>query len=771
VFSDVTGSTALGEGRDPEAIRGVMNRYFATARGVLERHGGTVEKFVGDAVMAAFGIPVVHEDDALRAVRAALEMQHALKALNDDLETEFGVRIAIRTGVNTGEVVAGDASARETFATGDTVNTAARLEQAAPPGEVLLGESTYRLVRNAVVVEPVEPLSLKGKASPVPAYRLLEVMTPAQAPPRASGTPMVGRQAETALLHQAFDRAVKDRACQLVTLLGEAGVGKSRLISEFLRSVENEATVLRGRCLSYGAGITFFPVVEVMKQAAGITESDSAEEARARLLLVVEEDEAGPQIAALVEALLGISESAGSIEETFWAVRKVLETTSRVRPVVVVLEDLHWAEPTLLDLISHVVTLATDAQLLLLCTSRPDLLAARPDWGEDVPRSIRIDLGPLSEAETEELIGAALSGAGIPRPFIDRITQAGEGNPLFLEETLSMLKDDGLLTEQDGRWVATGDLEALDIPPSISALLESRIGALEAGERELVGRASVVGKEFDRSDVEAVCDEAGQRDLGPRLAGLRSRDLIVQEPSALEAYSFRHVLIRDAAYRGMAKRLRAELHERFAVWLESGAEPHLTELEEIIGYHFEQAYRFRAELGPVTEHALALAERAGGHLALAGHRALARGDLPAGVSLLTRASDLREPEDAARLEILSVIGAALIELGERERADRVLKEATEEARRSGDRRIEWLIKVPALEQRLATDTGFPVERALAGAEQAVAVFEEMGDDRGLTDSLILVGQLRSWLGQEVPLRRRSSERSCMPAESVTCAKR
>lgn len=737
VFSDVTGSTALGEGRDPEAIRGVMNRYFAVAREVLERHGGTVEKFVGDAVMAAFGIPVVHEDDAIRAVRAALEMQQALQVLNDDLEKEFGVRIAIRTGVNTGEVVAGDASTRETFATGDTVNTAARLEQAAPPGEVLVGEATYRLVKDTVVAEAVEPVAAEGKTEPVPSYRLIEVLEPAQAPPRASGTPLVGRQAELSLLHQAFDQAVTARACHMVTVIGEAGVGKSRLIAEFLRSIEDEATVLKGRCLSYGAGITFFPVVEILKQAARISESDTPEEARAKLLSFVVKVEEGPQIAERLGSLLGLSESAGSIEETFWAVRKAFEAAARTQLTVVLIEDIHWAEPTLLDLLLHSVKLAQDAPILVLCTARPELLETHPGWGDDVPRSNRLGLKTLSEGETEQLIGAALGRAGLPRSFVNRIAEAGEGNPLFVEETLSMLKDEGILKEVDGQWVRTGGLESLAIPSSISALLESRIDTLAPGERDLLGRASVVGKDFTRPQVEALCEKEGREEFDRRMVGLSRRDLVVREPSSLEAYSFRHILIRDTAYRGMTKRLRAELHERLADFLEQGASDRLIELAEIVGYHLEQAYRYRVQLGPVEAGGRGLAARAAHHLSTAGRRALQRQDISAGMNLLLRVTSLLHTGDRARLKILPELGEAMFEAGKYRDAIDLLDRGLAEADEAG----EGLVREHILAARLFIDAlvGEDLEHILHEAERLIRHFEEVGDDRGLARTWDIMG--------------------------------
>jgi class 3 adenylate cyclase len=381
VFSDVTGSTNLGERLDPESLRRVMSRYFEAMRQALERHGGTVEKFIGDAVMAVFGIPRLHEDDALRAVRATMEMQAALDDLNQELEQNWGVRLQIRTGVNTGEVVAGDLSAGQTLVTGDTVNVAARLEQAAQPGEILMGEATYRLVRDAAVVERLESLTLKGKEEPVPALRLLEVKAGAPGFARHLDSPMVGREREQALLQHTFERCVGDRSCHLFTVLGAAGAGKSRLVEEFLSTVGNEAVVLRGRCLPYGEGITFWPVQEIVKQAAGIGDGDTPEEAGERIAGLLGSEEDASIIADRVAGAIGLAEAGAAPEETLWAVRKLLEILAGQSPLVVLFDDIHWADPTFLDLVEHVADWSRDAPILLVCVARPELLDHRTAWG------------------------------------------------------------------------------------------------------------------------------------------------------------------------------------------------------------------------------------------------------------------------------------------------------------------------------------------------------------------------------------------------------
>ncbi len=347
VFSDVTGSTALGESTDPEALRVLLSRYFERMKGVVESHGGTVEKFIGDAVMAVFGVPLAHEDDALRACRAAVEMRDALP--------ELGIRG--RIGVNTGEVVTGTS---ERLATGDAVNVAARFEQAAEPGEVLIGEATLALVRDAVEAEPVEPLTLKGKSQPVPAFRLVSVL---EAPERSHSSRFVGRERELAQIMEAWARAQEDARCELVTVVGDAGVGKSRLVAEALAAIE--ARVVRARCLPYGEGITYWPVVEVVKQLAELP-SD-------------------PAAAAAIRSLLGESEVGTSGDEIAWAFRKLLEEQA---PLIVVFDDIQWGEETFLDLIESTALLSAGASLLLLCMARPELVDQRPSWPSRVaPRS------------------------------------------------------------------------------------------------------------------------------------------------------------------------------------------------------------------------------------------------------------------------------------------------------------------------------------------------------------------------------------------------
>jgi len=692
LFCDVTGSTALGERLDPESLRRVMARYFEVMKTAIEYHGGTVEKFIGDAVMAVFGVPVLHEDDALRAVRAAAEMREALVALNDELVRDYGTRLELRIGVNTGEVVTGT---EERLATGDAVNVAARLEQAAEPGEILLGGESLALVRDAVLTEARAPLALKGKAEAIEAHRLVDVVADELA--RRFDAPIVGRERQLLLLRGAFENVLSDRACHLFTVLGAAGVGKSRLAAEFLSGVA-DTTVLRGRCLSYGEGITYWPVVEILKQLAPPNELGLD----------------GPAV-AVVEGLLGEADTTASTEDIAWAVRKVLEAVAAERPLVCVLDDLHWGEPTFLDLVEHVADLARDAPILLLCMARPELLDARPGWGGGKLNATTVLLEPLAEEETELLISGL---ADLDARLRTAILKAAEGNPLFVEEMVALVRehDDGDLT----------------VPPTIQALLAARLDQLDPAERGVLERGAVEGRVFHRGSVQALAPEEEQ--VSARLTALVRKELVRPDKPLLpgdDAYRFRHLLIRDAAYDALPKATRADLHERFATWLEQHASE-LVELDEILGYHLEQAYRYRAELGPLDEAGSELGRRAAERLAASGHRAGQRADIPAAVNLLGRATSVLERLEPRRIELLVDFGAVLADRGDYARAADAFSEAVEAAEELGDRRLVAHARVCQLIQRTrsAPDTRAIREEALA----AVSVLEEEGDDLGLARS-------------------------------------
>jgi class 3 adenylate cyclase/tetratricopeptide (TPR) repeat protein len=731
VFSDLQGSTKLGEALDPESVRAVMSRYFDAMTAVLRRHGGTIEKFIGDAIMAVFGLPRIHEDDALRAVRAARETQAALAELNDELERDFGVRLTNRTGVNTGEVVTGDAASAQRLVTGDTVNTAARLEQAAGPNEVLIGELTWRLVRDAVEIEPVEPLELKGKAERVAAYRLLEVAAGIDGAARDGRQPLVGRTEELAFLLGHFRTAVDERKPTIATVIGDAGVGKSRLIREVVASVADEAVVVSGRCLSYGEGTTFWPVIEAVRDAAGINPDDGPDVGLDKLAALAVDG-------AIVErfaSILGLSQDTFSIDELFWAVRRWLETmTERHGPICWVVDDIHWAEPTFLTLLQHVIETAIDHPIFIVCSARRELLDRALDWGQD---GGRVMLAPLADADAGEVVANLLGRTGIPTSVTNRVVAAAEGNPLFVEQLTAMLVDSGKLRPIGDGWEVAGDnLFNIEVPPTIHALIAARLDLLRPDERAVIEPASVVGLEFSEASVVALVAEALVNDVSRHLREVERKGLIEGgRTTALDedGFRFHHILIRDAAYQSLLKRERAQLHERFVDWVEgvNRANERGTEFEEILGYHLEQAYRYLADLGPLDDHGRALRSRASERLGSAGRRALARGDMSAAAALLRRAAALLE-EGAERAALLVDLGEALTELGSFDEADEALITATDAASTAGDGRLGAKAELARLATTLylgaAEDWGARVDEVVP---RSLRVFGDADDHDGL----------------------------------------
>jgi predicted ATPase/class 3 adenylate cyclase len=671
VFSDLKGSTSLGEALDSEALREVMTRYFEAMSSELERHGGVIEKFIGDAVMAVFGLPRLHEDDALRAVRAAAGMQTALEQLNDELEEVYGVRLTNRTGVNTGRVVAGDPTSGQRLVTGDAVNVAARLEQAAGEQEVLLGELTYTLVRDSVEVEEVEPLALKGKAEPVPAYRLVRV-DDVQQPVRSAGR-FVGRTSELEALVETLDEVATTRSARLATVIGDAGVGKSRLTAEFRSVAAEQATVLAGRCLPYGDGITFWPIAEAVRAHAGIVDDDDATEAYEKLVALAEG--AGEGVAERLASAIGQSLAPFPMEELFWAVRRLLERLAAERPVVFVIEDVHWAEETLLDLIDHLVRSIDDAPVLLLCPTRPELVEERATWGEH-ERTTKIELEALDAGESRAMVSELLGGAALDEHILDRIVDAAEGNPLFAEQLLRMLTDEGLIVERDGAWHATRDLSEVTVPPSIQALLAARLDSLANDERAVIEPASVIGYQFPDDALSVLVPDGLALRIAPELATLEHKHLIRPlEDDEERGHRFHHIMIRDTAYDGILKRARADLHERFVAWADVANQDRGAEFEEILGYHLEQACQYLSELGPLDAKGREIGAEGARRLASAGRRAFTRGDMPGAVALLGRAIALLPEESRERLRLLPEHGEALLMAGRFEEASAVLWEA------------------------------------------------------------------------------------------------
>ncbi len=740
LFCDMVGSTALGEELDPETLRRIMNKYHAAARESIERHGGKVDRFIGDAVMGVFGIPLRREDDALRAVRAALDIRRSLGRLNAQLE-EGGVSLAIRIGVNTGEIFVSSNDA-ETSALGDAVNVAARLEQTAEIGSIVIGPATERLVRHAATVESLGALELKGKSKPVEAWRLLDLAEHTEAVARHLDSPLVGRDEEIAELEAALQRAIEERNCQLVTVIAPAGTGKSRITREFLQRVEGRARVAAGICLSYGEGITYWPVVQVIKTLAGVTDTDDPQmiiERVGRLAGVgVGRDGEAELVRDRIVGLLGLTDAPSQPVETFWAVRRLIERHAH-QPQVVVIEDIHWAEETLLDMIEYLEGSTRDAPLLLLCLARPDIGEMRPGWGTGTPNATTIRLRPLGDQQAAALIDNLLGieRSGVDEPWRERVISAADGNPLFVEELVRMLVDDGSLRVVDGRCVAVRELAETEMPPTVEALISARIDRLPAPERPILERGAVIGKIFYWGAVGELSPDTERPTVGTHLEALVGRDMIRPDASDLpgeDAYRFLHVLVHDAAYRAISKEARADLHRRVADWLEVRAGARLPEFDEIIGYHLEQAARAVLDLGFLDDNAKAVRDRAVEQLAVVGHRALARADMPAASSLLGRAANIAPP-GVQKARLLIDLGYALLQSGQLTTADETLVTAIDVAAAAGSRDLVEEARIEREFLKAQTQPGGWTENAALVADAALAVFEETGDE---------LGQARAW---------------------------
>jgi class 3 adenylate cyclase/tetratricopeptide (TPR) repeat protein len=717
VFCDLVGSTALGERTDPELLRELMGRYHAELRAILERHGGTVEKFVGDAAMAVFGVPQVHEDDSLRAVRAAVEMRDALEPLG----------LEVRIGVNTGEVVAGSG---ETLVTGDAVNVAARLEQAARAGEVLIGAGTEPLVRDAVRTEPVEPLTLKGKSEPVPAFRVLELLDQVPAFTRPIETPFVGRGDELRRLEDVLASAIETRAPQLATIVGPPGIGKSRLARELLGRAD--ARVVVGRCLSYGEGITYWPLAEIVDQVGDLREAlgtgSDADLTKLR-----------------VGVALGSAEATAAPEEIAWGFRKLFEALAATGPLIVVFDDLHWAEPTLLDLVEYVSTFAQDVPLFLLCTARPDLFEQRPGWTAPKSNATIVTLEPLAETDSETLVEGLGELSGEART---QIVEAAEGNPLFVEQLVAMRAESG-----DGE---------LEVPPTLHALLSARIDRLAEEERAVVERGSVEGRLFHRGAVAELLAEADRHEVGAHLLTLVRKELIRPDRATVpgdDGFRFGHILIRDAAYEAIPKRQRAALHERYADWLVAKLGDEAP--DEILGYHLEQAYRYGAELDGGDP---ALGARAAERLAAAARAARNRHDVRARLNFLSRAVDLAA-DDPARPGLLFARGEALQDSGDFAAAYASFGEAVRLARAAGDEHVEWLARLGLAFVRMHREPEGAVEAAIAEASAAIASREPVGDHEVLARAWGVMGEARL-LRAEASEQKQALERGAEHARAA-----
>ncbi len=704
--------------------------WYEEMRIVVERHGGTVEKFIGDAVMAVFGLPRVHEDDALRAVRAALDMQRAVERMNASLEARRVPALRIRIGINTGEVVTGDDAA--TLATGDAVNTAKRLEEAAAGGEILIGAVTERLVRHASRLVPLDAVEAKGKSAPVDAWRVLEAISGADSFARRWDTPLVGRMRELALLRDESDG---ERGASRVPAGDGDRRGRCRQDAARVRAHrgDHRARDRRRRPLPSLRRRHHFLAADGAPAAARRRASGGGRDGRRR--------RRGARRRAAQRARWDGSTSA---EELSWAVRRLFETLGRTLPLLVLLEDVHWAEPTLLDLVEHVSRWSRDAPILLLCVAREELLEERPRWEGAIVR-----LEPLSAADATRLLDA-LDGRGmLSADLRARVAEVAQGNPLYTEQLVAMLSEE-----------AQAAAELVELPPTIQALLAARLDRLDPHDRGVLERAAVVGKEFWPGAVAAL--DGGDAALGPTLLGLVRSELVEPAVSSIhgeDGFRFRHALIRDAAYAGIPKRTRGDLHERFVGWLEIH-EPR----DELVGYHLEQAYRYREELGALDDHTRSLAERAGELLTASGERALARDDVPAAVNLLERGLALLPWTSSSRGFALLELAIALMRSGAFAAAEGALEEALELGRAGGDRRLELRTLIEREFFRIFTNAQTPAAEITRIAEEAIPALDALGDDAGVAKAW--------WLLSEPPVNAcRWGERAAALEHALDHAKR
>jgi class 3 adenylate cyclase/tetratricopeptide (TPR) repeat protein len=637
VFADVVGSTAFGSDNDPEAVRSVMGAYFERMKQIAELHGGTVEKFIGDAVMVVFGVPRLHDDDAERAVRAALAMRDAMESLNADL----GVSLAARVGVNSGEAVAGSGRDGQFLVTGDAVNVGARLQQGAEAGEVVAGPLTESLTRAAIEYAVRPAVTAKGKTDPIKAFRAVRPRS--AIPEQARGLPamraqLVGRQRELRLLLETFERVRTDRRAHLFTLVGNAGIGKSRLVGELLARVatSGDARVLRGRVLPYGAGITYWPLMEIIREDAGITSDDDRDAALVKLeqrtaaLDGADAASIRQRLAAML-ALRKVDEVLPEVppsdvsREIAWAVREHLAAVAR-EPAVIVIDDLQWAEPAVFEIIEGLAERAEDAPLLLLCVARPQLLEAHPSWAAGRANAATITLDALSPAETTTLISRLLDVDDLPDELRARVVQRSEGNPLFCEEFLRMLIDEGRVERVAERWRATATAADVRVPESIHALLGARLDGLGDEERRAIQIASIIGERFGASELAWLAPDV---DVARAIAGLRRSGLVLEDHETREAgrYRFKHLLMRDVAYAALPKAARADVHEVYASELERAVGDRGGEFAEIVAHHIERAFTLSAEVRAPAAVLRARARAALDRALVLGERARRRQDI------------------------------------------------------------------------------------------------------------------------------------------------
>jgi class 3 adenylate cyclase/tetratricopeptide (TPR) repeat protein len=716
LFVDLVGSTAQVAGTDPEVVRRRVTRYFDQVSHCIETHGGTGEKFAGDAVMAAFGVPLAHEDDAERAVRAGLATLERIRELG----------LEARVGIESGEVVAEDHSS--TFATGEAVNLAARLQQHAAANEILVGPRAARLLRDRVELEPLHPIELRGWDEPVLASRVVCAVELGEVPGLGAplAAPLIGRETELELLENTLARTVRDRRAGLLTVYGEPGVGKSRLVREFTDGIEG-ATILFGRCLPYGEGVTYWPLAEMVKASAGISDDDPLEEAHGKLRACCE-DEAVADLLGLAVGVLEAVEGERAQQEIAWAARAWAEQLAAAQPLVVVFEDVHWGEEPLLELVEHLAATVRQAPLLILCLARPELLDVRPTWGGGRVRATTLELEALPPEESVELVEALVSDLDLSVD-VAAVLAKTEGNPLFVEETVRMLAE-------------RPDVARERIPDTLQALIAARIDGLPAAPRIALQRASVIGRIFMTGPLARLSPEL--ENVDDVLEELMLRDFVVLEPRATihgeRAYKFKHVLIREVAYAGLSKTARADLHQAYAEWLAGHAGD---ELLEIRAFHFDQATRLLAELDGAAP--AELREQAAEALTEAGRRALSRDAFRGARKLLLRAVEL-----APTLDRRYLAGRAAWRLADHPAVVVEMEEVVRVARETGERRLQGRALTALAEAVLQHRADALRARALV--HEALEVLADEPPEI-LWEPLRVAYEIAAWVGDPVDHER------------------
>ena len=747
LFCDLVGSTAFAERVDAESAREAMSRYHSMAKSAIEANGGIVAKFIGDGVMALFGVPEVAEDDAERAVAAGAALQRGFAPVRDHIGTRYGAEVGLRVGINTGEVVIDDADAD---LVGDVLNTAARLESVCTPGQVLVGEETWRLTRSSLGYEPLGEVNVKGKRDGLATYQLVLADdgdgTAIGGTAQPDSTPFIGRDEEITRLRSLFAETVSVRQARLATIIGSPGVGKTRLARELGNATSGEADIVEIRCERAGTA-TFAPVVDLLQQVAGLDDGDTPEQIVAALRDLVGGEPDADRVVELLGGFVGTA-SPRSTEDAFFGVRRLVEVLGSNRPLVLVIDDIQWAEPLFLDLLEHLAEWSKAAPVLIVGLARPELREIRAALAESGRRvALVVSLEGLDAAATELLAAELLGGAALPAELTAKLPSSTDGNPLFVRELIRMLVDDGVIAQRNDRWELAVDLDAVEVPPTIQSLLATRVERLPAAERRVLEQASVIGPEFPLGALAELMADMSRSELELVLERLRRKEQV--EPTGTywgdePIIRFHHVLIRDAAYRRLLKGARAELHLRVGDWMDRTAAGLVGEFEVAIAYHFEQAQLYRRQLGDDDVTTTEAGRRAAELLHVAATRALERDDLSAAAGLSRRAIDCLAEDADSLPELLVLACESVLSSGDAAAGGALVKRLSGQA--VGDPRLEAWAACFTAQLAVMTDPS-GVQRATEQTQEAAAQFEALGDQAGLAKARIVRATALARLGQ------------------------